>query len=127
MPFTKGPRSPYNLTRIQSLRVEDSFPKRLRQASSRAGVPMGVLLGRLVDEFLDGTSGQNLELLALRRTLSEARRRLAHLDELLGVDSSAGSGTESQANSTPEPEVEPEVEPETELEPEVDSAAGFWE
>lgn len=79
--FTK---SPHQLTRIQSIRVTTDFPTKLAQASKRAGVPNGVLLHRLVDQYLE-SEGNDDEGLAAIAKLAEARERVHDLNRILGT------------------------------------------
>lgn len=78
--FTK---SPYKLSRAQSLRVEDGFPAKLAAASKRAGVPNGVLLGRLVDQYLESEADAELSAIA---KVAEARAHVHALVRLFGID-----------------------------------------
>lgn len=83
--FTK---SPYKLSRVQSLRVETGFPAKLAEASKRAGVPNGVLLDRLVDQYLE-SEGDDEGLSAIAK-LAEARERVRELNQILDVGITIG-------------------------------------
>ena len=107
-------RSPHKLTRSQTLRVEETFPARLKAAADRAGVPNGVLLSHLVDEYL--ASEQPSDGLATAAMLASVRESVQGLADILGLGGVGLPAVADQINSlivgkAPEPEPEPEPEP----------------
>ena len=108
MAFTK---TPHRLTRMQSLRVEDDFPDKLKQAAAKAGVPYGALLARLVDQYLAGDIELDPAVLTAQAALATVRARVAELAALLDTG----------------PPTEPDDEPPNPLAMDPDDpASGFW-
>ena len=113
MAFTK---TPHRLTRMQSLRVEDDFPDKLKQAAAKAGVPYGALLARLVDQYLAGELELDPAAVAAQAALGAARARVADLAELLGVPLTAEPSAAEPDDEPPNPLA---------MDPD-DPASGFW-
>ena len=81
MTFTK---SPHQLTHAYTVRVPAELPGQLKIAATRAGVPHGALIARLVSQYLAASDVDSTEL--VRAQLREAAAvHYRQLGEALGL------------------------------------------
>jgi hypothetical protein len=113
MAFSK---SPHQLTHVQSIRVPTDFPKRVKLASAKAGIPNGALLSRLVDQYLaDGAPDLS------RGVTTAAISCYTQLGQLLGIREDS-----ENSNETPNLSTEPTDEATEASDSSTDPAEGFW-